>query len=137
MNPADSHPCTPDPHRHPLAHIRTTHGWSYQKLARLIAARARSYGVGMAAERQKVWRWEHRGVTPDRLTQRCLADVLGVPHEQLAAHPWPGWLPTTEQPACHQEISELRRQLAEARQQLAAQVRPAGQRVVCRGTRGR
>jgi transcriptional regulator with XRE-family HTH domain len=115
-----------------LAQIRTAHGWSYQQLARLIAARARAGGVGMAAERQKIWRWEHRSVTPDRFTQRCLADVLGVPHDHLTTHRWPAWLPTAEPSACQQEIAELRQQLAEAREQVAALSRPPGQRVVCR-----
>ncbi|CAO5183451.1 putative regulatory protein [Frankia sp. AiPs1] len=110
-----AHPCAPDPGLHPLAQIRAAHGWSYQKLARLIAHRARSYGDGMAAERQKVWRWEHRGVTPDRLTQRCLADVLGVPHDHVTSHPWPAWLPTADPAPCAQEIQALRRHLAEAR----------------------
>jgi transcriptional regulator with XRE-family HTH domain len=110
-----------------LAQIRAARGWSYQQLARLIAARARAGGVGIAAERQKIWRWEHRGVTPDRFTQRCLADILGVPHGHLSTHPWPTWLPSAEQPACQQEITELRRQLTEARERLAALApRPGG-----------
>ncbi|WP_207770355.1 hypothetical protein [Frankia canadensis] len=102
-----------------MARIRAAHGWSYQKLARLIAARARAYGVGMAGERQKVWRWEHRSVTPDRLTQRCLADLLGVGHEELSVHPWPAWLPTADLAPCAQEIQALRRELTQVRAALA------------------
>jgi len=80
---------------HPLAFVRAQRGWSYQKLARVVAKRARDLGVAnMAAERQKVWRWEHRGVVPDRVSQLALATELGVPTERLESHPWPSWLPT-------------------------------------------
>jgi hypothetical protein len=80
---------------HPLAFVRAQRGWSYQKLARVVAKRARDLGVAnMAAERQKVWRWEHRGVIPDRVSQLALATELGVPTERLESHPWPSWLPT-------------------------------------------
>jgi transcriptional regulator with XRE-family HTH domain len=80
---------------HPLAFVRAQRGWSYQKLARVVAKRARDLGVAnMAAERQKVWRWEHRGVVPDRVSQLALATELGVPTDRLESHPWPAWLPT-------------------------------------------
>ncbi|OHV34760.1 MULTISPECIES: hypothetical protein [Pseudofrankia] len=82
---------------HPLTFVRVQRGWSYQKLARVVAKRARDLGEGnMAAERQKVWRWEHRGVVPDRVSQLALATELGVPIERLESHPWPSWLPTGE-----------------------------------------
>src|SRR5262245_25547235 len=80
---------------HPLAFVRAQRGWSYQRLARVVARRARDLGVAnMAAERQKVWRWEHRGVVPDRVSQLALAAELGVPSERVESHPWPAWLPT-------------------------------------------
>lgn len=83
---------------HPLTFVRKQRGWSYQTLARIVSKRARELGeVNMAAERQKVWRWEHRGVVPDRLTQLALAAELGVPPEKLDSHPWPAWLPTGEE----------------------------------------
>lgn len=86
----NAHACT-----HPLAFVRAQRGWSYQRLARVVARRARDLGVAnMAAERQKVWRWEHRGVVPDRVSQLALAAELGVPKERLESHPWPAWLPT-------------------------------------------
>ena len=86
----NTHACT-----HPLAFVRAQRGWSYQRLARVVARRARDLGVAnMAAERQKVWRWEHRGVVPDRVSQLALAAELGVPAERLETHPWPAWLPT-------------------------------------------
>ncbi|KLL10478.1 MULTISPECIES: transcriptional regulator [Protofrankia] len=80
---------------HPLAFVRAQRGWSYQRLARVVARRARDLGVAnMAAERQKVWRWEHRGVVPDRVSQLALAAELGVSAEKVESHPWPAWLPT-------------------------------------------
>lgn len=88
------------PDEHPLAYVRRARGWSYQQLARQIARRARELGAGnMAAERQKVWRWEHRGVTPDRPTQQALANLLGVADADRRAHPWPAWLLPPDQRA--------------------------------------
>lgn len=46
----------------------------------------------MAAERQKVWRWENRGVTPGASTQIALAALLGVSEVDRVARPWPDWL---------------------------------------------
>ncbi|MCM3920614.1 helix-turn-helix domain-containing protein [Frankia sp. AiPs1] len=131
--------CAIDPKLHPLAQLRAAHGWSYQQLARLIAAHARRAGINMAAERQKIWRWEHRGVTPDRFTQGLLAELLGLDPQVIVTHRWPAWLPGPQQPACQQEIAELRRHLAEAEEQIAALSRPSTQRVMCRtaGPRGR
>ncbi len=80
---------------HPLALVRAQRGWSYQRLARVVARRARDLGVAnMAAERQKVWRWEHRGVVPDRVSQLALAAELGISSDKIDSHPWPAWLPT-------------------------------------------
>ncbi len=103
-----------EPVAHPLARVRAAHGWSYQQLARLIAQQARQMGVAnMAAERQKIWRWEHKGVVPDQLSQRALAALLGVPAEVVVAHPWPAWLPVGDDPAVLRtmEVSVLRTQL--------------------------
>jgi hypothetical protein len=74
----------------------------------------------MAAERQKIWRWEHRGVTPDRVSQLALATELDVPVRQLNAQRWPVWLPTVEPRSCQAEIASLRQQLATAQAALAA-----------------
>ncbi|MFJ6213347.1 hypothetical protein ACIQGZ_08465 [Streptomyces sp. NPDC092296] len=77
---------------HPLAEVRRDRGWSYQDVARLVAENARALGVPMAARREKVWRWEHWGVIPERDSQRALARALGVPHTELDTRPWPAWL---------------------------------------------
>ncbi|WP_431961081.1 hypothetical protein [Actinacidiphila sp. bgisy160] len=79
---------------HPLASVRRSHGWSYQDLARVVADNARALGVPMAARREKVWRWEHWGVVPERDSQRALARALGVALREVDARPWPGWLPS-------------------------------------------
>jgi hypothetical protein len=60
----------------------------------VIADNARALGVPMAARREKIWRWEHWGVIPERDSQRALARALGVPQQELDLRPWPGWLPT-------------------------------------------
>ncbi len=97
---------------HPLGKVRASRGWSYQQTARIIARRAREMGVQMAAERQKIWRWEHRGVVPDQVSQRALAAVLGIPAEHVAQHSWPNWLPSVDVRPCIQEIAVLRDCLA-------------------------
>ncbi len=80
---------------HPLDVIRAQRGWTYRDLAKLVAAHARELGFrNMAAERQKVWRWAHRGVKPDRIAQVALASAIGIPLAQAEATPWPGWLLT-------------------------------------------
>jgi tetratricopeptide (TPR) repeat protein len=81
---------------HPLTHIRRRYGWSYQDLARLIADNARVLGVPMAARREKIWRWEHWAVVPERDSQRALARVLGVPQREIDLRPWPRWLPAMD-----------------------------------------
>ncbi|MCK9894712.1 hypothetical protein [Frankia sp. AgB32] len=81
---------------HPLDVVRAQRGWTYRDLAELVAAHAWQLGVrDMAAERQKVWRWAHRGVTPNRIAQVALASALGIPLAQAEATPWPRWLLTT------------------------------------------
>ncbi len=97
---------------HPLGKVRASRGWSYQQTARIIARRAREMGVQMAAERQKIWRWEHRGVVPDQISQRALAAALGVPVEHVAQHSWPHWLPSIDARPCIEEIAVLRDRLA-------------------------
>jgi len=76
---------------HPLTAIRRARGWSLHDLARHHARL-----IGGAADRQKVWRWEHRGVVPDRPSQLALARLVGVPGSAVLTRPWPEWLPGTE-----------------------------------------
>ncbi|WP_370652718.1 hypothetical protein [Frankia sp. Cj5] len=97
---------------HPLGRIRAQYNLSYQRLARMIAARARELGVkNMAAERQKIWRWEHRNVVPDAVSQTALASLLGVSEDSITAHPWPGWLPVVDSEPCADLIKRLSTQL--------------------------
>jgi hypothetical protein len=95
---------------HPLELVRGQRGWSYEQLARIVACRARELGVAnMAMERQKIWRWEHRGVVPDELSRRALARELGVPDELVAAQPWPEWLRPLVAPTPTPTLVEQRR----------------------------
>ncbi|WP_157241047.1 hypothetical protein [Catenuloplanes japonicus] len=56
--------------------------------ARRIANRV----PGMAVHREKVWRWENRGVVPDDAAQRALAAEFRISERLVADHPWPQWL---------------------------------------------
>jgi len=78
---------------HPLARVRALQGWSQQDLARLLANR-----IGGSARKEKISRWERRGVVPDDETQRALAAELGVAAIDLYDRPWPAWLPGVEGP---------------------------------------
>jgi uncharacterized repeat protein (TIGR03917 family) len=112
--------CGPPDPRHPLAQVRAARGWSYQALARVVAKRAKALGVNMAAERQKVWRWEHRGVVPDRVTQLALAAELGVPPHLVGLEPWPAWLPTAPRPAYDRVAEDLTAEIGKGVRALAA-----------------
>jgi hypothetical protein len=80
---------------HPLTYVRHARGWSLQRLVDEIAHHARQLGTSnMANRREKAWRWERWGVTPDRLTQLALARALGVSADLVDEQPWPRWLPT-------------------------------------------
>jgi hypothetical protein len=83
------------PFAHPLAYVRAQHGWSASALLRVIADYAMSeLGVEVnCTDRNKVHRWEARGVTPDPVAQRALAHALEVPEKRLSTKPWPKWLP--------------------------------------------
>ncbi|OAA28544.1 hypothetical protein UG55_100556 [Frankia sp. EI5c] len=106
---------------HPLRRLRALHGWSYETVARIVAIRARELGVAsMAAQRQKIWRWENRGVIPDRISQLALARELGVSDQEVHAHPWPEWLPALGTPTCAQQIATLRGVLEQIRDVLRA-----------------
>nr|WP_018499922.1 helix-turn-helix transcriptional regulator [Parafrankia discariae] len=116
-----SHPESTSEPSHPLRRLRALHGWSYEAVARIVAVRARELGVAsMAAQRQKIWRWENRGVIPDRISQLALARELGVPDGEVTAHPWPEWLPELGAPNCAQQIATLRGILERVRDVLRA-----------------
>ncbi len=91
---ADQEPA-PSTVSHPLAYVRALRGWSATELLAAMDRDARDQlGVRLGpADRNKVHRWETRGVVPEPAAQRALALVLGVPEERLARHPWPRWLP--------------------------------------------
>src|SRR5262249_42416168 len=80
---------------HPLSYVRAERGWTYQVLAEVVA---RAVG-NMAADRNKVYRWERWGVEPEEDAQLGLAGVLGVPAEVVRTVGWPGWLPVGQRPA--------------------------------------
>lgn len=77
------------PVQHPLTLVRTQLGWTYQDV---VDAVARHLG-NSAARREKAWRWEHRGVVPDRDSQLALAAALKVSPTVVDERGWPDWLP--------------------------------------------
>ncbi|WP_162907550.1 hypothetical protein [Allorhizocola rhizosphaerae] len=79
--------------RHPLAHVRQSRGWSLSDVARIVSCRS---GLNMASWRQKVNRWERRGVVPEPAAQYALADELDVPRTAVQRLGWPRWLLTVD-----------------------------------------
>ncbi|WP_034592346.1 hypothetical protein [Hamadaea tsunoensis] len=77
---------------HPLSYVRYERNWTLQDLVDVIAQRVGN----MAAHREKAWRWENWGVTPDADAQLALAAELGVDPKLVASLGWPGWLPIGE-----------------------------------------
>jgi hypothetical protein len=82
---------------HPLSYIRQERGWTHQDLVDIIARRVGN----SAARREKAWRWEHWGVTPDVESQLALAAELGVPAELVDELGWPHWLPVGDRIDLH------------------------------------
>ncbi|EFC80076.1 hypothetical protein [Parafrankia sp. EUN1f] len=113
---------------HPLTVIRERKGWTYEQTAQRIARIAGAAGTPMAANRQKVWRWEHGGVTPDSASQLALAAALGIDKDHVVPGTWPRWLADAagagpDTPTC-EELSAARRRyrgqtIPEARAQAA------------------
>ncbi len=74
---------------HPLAQVRQARAWTLADVARIVSRRS---GLNMACWRQKVNRWERRGVVPEPAAQHALADELGVSRALVERAGWPGWL---------------------------------------------
>lgn len=78
---------------HPLALARAARGMTGVDLAREIRAAAARRGVRSGVDKQRVRKWEVGGVTPDEESQGYIAEVLGVPVQDIGATRWPHWLP--------------------------------------------
>lgn len=83
-----------DSDEHPLAWLLHHHGWSATNyLARLDPIHRRlGYGSIDRHQRQRVWRWIGRGVTPEEGIQRAMAHLHRIPEGEISARPWPDWL---------------------------------------------
>ncbi|WP_329195284.1 XRE family transcriptional regulator [Streptomyces sp. NBC_01435] len=85
--------------RHPLTYVRRQRGWSMEKLAHHLNLAAQRRGLRIAADRSRIYRWEHRRVgAPSDLYQELLADVLGIDSARLRTVAWPWWLPAYDRP---------------------------------------
>ncbi|MFF7097772.1 XRE family transcriptional regulator [Streptomyces rubradiris] len=78
---------------HPLALVRAARGMTGVDFARAIRAAAERRGLRSGTTKQRVYKWEADGVTPDRESQEYIAEVLGVPLEDVDVQSWPNWLP--------------------------------------------
>lgn len=84
---------------HPLTYVRQQRGWSMEKLAHHLNLAAQRRGLRIAADRSRIYRWEHRRVgTPSDLYQELLADVLGIDSTRSETVAWPWWLPAYDRP---------------------------------------
>ncbi|MFD8897545.1 XRE family transcriptional regulator [Streptomyces ardesiacus] len=78
---------------HPLALVRAAWGMTGVDLAREICAAAERRGLRSGVDKQRVRKWEVAGVRPDRESQEYIAEVFGVPLENVDVGSWPNWLP--------------------------------------------
>ena len=76
---------------HPLARSRAVRGWNAPRLARELSALAGARGTPVGCGRDGVYRWES-GRTPDEVTRRLIANLLGIPADVLTRVSWPDWL---------------------------------------------
>ncbi|WP_329583490.1 XRE family transcriptional regulator [Streptomyces sp. NBC_01361] len=83
---------------HPLAAVRDEHNWSMDDLSARMKRAARARGRRSGADRNRIWKWEARGVEPSADSQYLIADVLGIPHAEVDRLGWPWWLPVHAQP---------------------------------------
>ncbi|UIX34277.1 helix-turn-helix domain-containing protein [Streptomyces sp. GQFP] len=78
---------------HPLAQARIARGMTGVDLAREIRGAAERRGLRSGATKQRVYKWEAEGVTPDADSQAYIAEVLQVPAGAVDPRSWPNWLP--------------------------------------------
>ncbi|QKZ23894.1 helix-turn-helix transcriptional regulator [Streptomyces chartreusis] len=78
---------------HPLAQARLACGMTGVDLAREICRAAARRGLRSGATKQRVYKWETQGVTPDADSQTYIAEALGVPASAVDPRAWPNWLP--------------------------------------------
>ncbi|MER8073839.1 XRE family transcriptional regulator, partial [Streptomyces sp. NPDC094034] len=84
---------------HPLTYVRLQRGWSMEKLAYHLNLAAQRRSLRIAADRGRIYRWEHRRVgAPSDLYQELLADVLGIDSARWRTMAWPWWLPAYDRP---------------------------------------
>ena len=76
---------------YPLARSRAVRGWNAPRLARELSALAGARGTPVGCGRDGVYRWES-GRTPDEVTRRLIANLLGIPADVLTRVSWPDWL---------------------------------------------
>ncbi|MFF8431083.1 XRE family transcriptional regulator [Streptomyces sp. NPDC016566] len=78
---------------HPLAAARAAHGLNRVEFADAIHTEARRRGLRSGVDRARVRKWEVNGVTPDAVSQSYIAQVLGIPGDDVDPDTWPAWLP--------------------------------------------
>lgn len=82
-----------DREQHLLAALLQDNGWTGVGYLRRLAARHKALGYGAISEdKKRIYRWIHQGVVPEWTAQLTMADLHGVPVEELHARPWPKWL---------------------------------------------
>nr|WP_202519460.1 XRE family transcriptional regulator [Streptomyces sp. SID1034] len=62
-------------------------------LAREICAAATRHGLRSGVDKQRIRKWEVTGVRPDAESQEYIAEVFGIPLENIDVEAWPNWLP--------------------------------------------
>ncbi|MEU9979319.1 helix-turn-helix transcriptional regulator [Streptomyces sp. NPDC051014] len=80
---------------HPLALARTARGMTQVQLAGEIRRAAERRGLRSGTTKQRVYKWETEGVTPDADSQTYIAEAFGWPADTVRPGHWPNWLPVT------------------------------------------
>ncbi|WP_107393252.1 transcriptional regulator [Streptomyces agglomeratus] len=81
---------------HPLAALRTALGFTRVGFAEAVHGAARRHGLRSGVDKARVRKWEVNGVRPDAVSQTYIAEVLGIPADEVDPAAWPVWLPRVD-----------------------------------------
>ncbi|MEU0942286.1 helix-turn-helix transcriptional regulator [Streptomyces canus] len=78
---------------HPLAALRIARGFTRVEFAEAVHVAAGRRELRSGVDKARVRKWEVNGVRPDAVSQTYIAEVLGIPADDVDPAVWPAWLP--------------------------------------------